>query len=84
MIICMNPLHKDNIYPMDKAMEKIYDEFGQEDGLIQTEVLQYMPGKRVCLSCSHYDPILHLRTQHNDPTFTSSSWTHALRATFLT
>ena len=45
----MNPLHKDNIYPMDKAMEKIYDEFGQEDGLIQTEVLQYMPGKRVCL-----------------------------------
>ena len=45
MIICLNPLHKDNIYPMDKAMEIIYEEFGKDDGLVQTEVLQYMPGK---------------------------------------
>lgn len=44
MIICLNPLHKDNIYPMDKAMELIYEEYGKEDGLVQTEVLQYMPG----------------------------------------
>ena len=45
MIVCLNPLHKDNIYPMDKAMELIYEEYGKEDGLVQTEVLQYMPGK---------------------------------------
>ncbi|KAL5265817.1 hypothetical protein ACHWQZ_G006497 [Mnemiopsis leidyi] len=46
MIICLNPLHKDNIYPMDKAMELIYEEYGKEDGLVQTEVLQYMPGMK--------------------------------------
>ena len=44
MIVCMNPLHKDNIYPMDKAMELIYEEFGKGDALVQTEALEYMPG----------------------------------------
>ena len=46
MIICMNPLHSDNIFPMDKAMELIYEEFGKNDDLIQTEVLAYIPGKK--------------------------------------
>ncbi|XP_063677476.1 uncharacterized protein LOC134813571 [Bolinopsis microptera] len=46
MIICMNPLHKDNLYPMDKAVELIYEDYGKDDGLVQTEVLQYMPGMK--------------------------------------
>ena len=46
----MNPLHPDNIYPMDKAMELIYEDFGREDGLIQTEVLQYIPGQYIHVS----------------------------------
>lgn len=44
MIVCMNPLHKDNIYPMDKAMELIYEEYGKGDALVQVEALEYMPG----------------------------------------
>ena len=44
IIICMNPLHKDNIFPMDKAMELIYEEFGKDDALIQVEALHYIPG----------------------------------------
>jgi len=44
LIIAMNPLHEDCLFPMDQAMEKLYEDYGKNDPLIQSEILGYIPG----------------------------------------
>ena len=47
----MNPMHEDCMFPMDQAMEKLYEDYGKNDPLIQSEILGYIPGAH-CIASS--------------------------------